>query len=78
MVGSETGSVTFLLVKEDPDPNPDPKLGRKWDPDPKKIVSDPQHCWQQYCRIPILLCKIPVKSPVLDGWPLWAGSSLAL
>jgi hypothetical protein len=31
----------FLSVKEDPDP----KLGRKWDPnpDPKKIVSDPQH-----------------------------------
>jgi hypothetical protein len=22
----------FLLVKENPDPNPDPKLGRKWDP----------------------------------------------
>jgi hypothetical protein len=35
----------FLQVKEDPDPNPDPKLGRKWDPDPKKIVLDPQqHC----------------------------------
>jgi hypothetical protein len=33
----------FLLAKEDPDPNPDLKLGRKWDPDPKKIVSDPQH-----------------------------------
>jgi hypothetical protein len=32
----------FLLVKEDP--NPDLKRGRKWDPDPKKIVSDPQHC----------------------------------
>jgi hypothetical protein len=31
----------FLLFREDP--NPDPKLGRKWDPDPKKIVSDPQH-----------------------------------
>jgi hypothetical protein len=29
----------FLLVKEDP--NPDPKLGRKWDP--KKIVPDSQH-----------------------------------
>jgi hypothetical protein len=35
-VGSETGDVTFLLVKEDPDPNLNPKLGRKWDPDPKK------------------------------------------
>jgi hypothetical protein len=35
----------FLLVKEDPNPDPDPKLGRKRDPnpDPKKIVSDPQH-----------------------------------
>jgi hypothetical protein len=29
----------FLLVKEDPDP----KQGRKWDPDPKKIALDPQH-----------------------------------
>jgi hypothetical protein len=33
----------FVLVKEDQDPNPDTKLGRKWDPDLKKIVSDPQH-----------------------------------
>jgi hypothetical protein len=26
--------------------DPDPKLGGKWDPDPdpKKIVTDPQHC----------------------------------
>jgi hypothetical protein len=42
--GSETGSVTFFLVKEELDlsPDPDPKLGRKWDPDPNKIVSDPQ------------------------------------
>jgi hypothetical protein len=23
--------------------DPDPKLGGKWDPDPKKIVTDPQH-----------------------------------
>jgi hypothetical protein len=43
----------FLLVKEDPDrnPDPDPKLGQKWDrnpdPDPKKIVSDPQHWFQR-------------------------------
>jgi hypothetical protein len=45
-VESETGSVNFLLVKEDPDPNPDPKLGQKWDldQDPKKLVSDPQYC----------------------------------
>ena len=28
----------------DPDPNPDPKLSEKSDPDPKKIISDPQHC----------------------------------
>jgi E3 ubiquitin-protein ligase HERC4 len=26
--------------------DPDPKLGGKWDPDPKKIVTDPQHCTQ--------------------------------
>jgi hypothetical protein len=24
--------------------DPDPKLGGKWDPDQKQIVSDPQHC----------------------------------
>jgi hypothetical protein len=24
---------------------PDPKLRGKWDPDPQKIVSDPQHCY---------------------------------
>jgi hypothetical protein len=24
--------------------DPDPKLGGKWDPDPEKIVTDPQHC----------------------------------
>jgi hypothetical protein len=35
-----------LLDREDPDP----KLGRKWDPDPNKIVSDPQHC----CRVSVL------------------------
>jgi hypothetical protein len=40
-VGSETGSETFYLLSRIP--NPDPKLGGKWDPDPKKIVSDPQH-----------------------------------
>ena len=32
----------------DPDPNPDPNLDpefpEKSDPDPKKIISDPQHC----------------------------------
>jgi hypothetical protein len=27
---------------------PDPKLDGKWDPDPKKIVSDPQHCFKKY------------------------------
>jgi hypothetical protein len=27
---------------------PDPKLGGKWDPDPKKIVADPQHCWIEH------------------------------
>jgi hypothetical protein len=40
--------LNFVLVKEDPDPNPDTKLGRKWDPDPKKIISDPQHCDLNY------------------------------
>jgi hypothetical protein len=35
-----------MLVKKDPDP----KLGGKWDPDPKKIVSDPQHCSAKVSR----------------------------
>jgi hypothetical protein len=41
LVGS--GSVTIFS-------DPDPKLGEKWDPDPdpKKIVTDPQHCWRPY------------------------------
>jgi hypothetical protein len=36
----------FLLVREDPNPI----LGRKWDADPKKIVSDPQHTGAQTAR----------------------------
>jgi hypothetical protein len=46
----------FLLVKEDPDKNPDPKpkLGRKWDPE--KIVSDPQHCYEHIYTV--LLCRV--------------------
>jgi hypothetical protein len=31
--------------------DPDPKLGGKWDPDPKKIVTDPQHCFLDYWDI---------------------------
>jgi hypothetical protein len=47
--------------------DPDPKLGGKWDPDPKKIVTDLQHC----CRFtesnygytkPGFLCKSLKKS----------------
>jgi hypothetical protein len=30
-------------LKQDPDPVLDPKLYEKLDPDPKKIISDPQH-----------------------------------
>jgi hypothetical protein len=37
-----------LQVKQDPNPDPDPKLRGKWDPDPKKLVSDPQHWGQMY------------------------------
>jgi hypothetical protein len=33
----------FKLVREDPDP----KLGQDPNPDPKKIVSAPQHCGKQ-------------------------------
>jgi hypothetical protein len=43
LVGSGSGSVTIFL-------DPDPKLCGKWDPDPKKIVTDPQHYGQR--RIP--------------------------
>jgi hypothetical protein len=35
----------FFLVKE----VPDPKLRGKWDPDPKKLVSDPQN-WNKVAR----------------------------
>jgi hypothetical protein len=34
----------FLINNMDPDPNPVPKLRFKLDPDPKKLISDPQHC----------------------------------
>jgi hypothetical protein len=27
------------------DPVPDPKPTEKKDPDPKKIIPDPEHCW---------------------------------
>jgi hypothetical protein len=39
LVGS--GSVTIFFY-------PDSKLGGKWDPVPKKIVTDPQHWYQSY------------------------------
>jgi hypothetical protein len=45
-VGSETGSETCFLVGSGSVTiflDPDPKLGGKWDPDPKKIVTDPEH-----------------------------------
>jgi hypothetical protein len=31
--------------ESDPDPGSDPKLCEKSDPDPKKIIPDPQHCF---------------------------------
>jgi hypothetical protein len=30
--------------ESDPDPGSDPKLCENSDPDPKKIIPDPQHC----------------------------------
>ncbi len=30
--------------ESEPDPESDPKLSEKSDPDPKKIIPDPQHC----------------------------------
>jgi hypothetical protein len=43
-VGSEPGFETFYSVGSGTIfSDPDPKLGGKWDPDPKKIVTDPQH-----------------------------------
>jgi hypothetical protein len=32
--------------------DPDPKLCGKWDPDPKKIVTDPQH-WIHFSTSPV-------------------------
>ena len=43
--------IASLLINEvdpksdpEPDPDPDPKFPEKSDPDPKKIILDPQHC----------------------------------
>jgi hypothetical protein len=33
--------------ESDPDPGSEPKLSEKSDPDPKKIIPDPQH-WKQF------------------------------
>jgi hypothetical protein len=42
--------ISNIFFKNNPDPNPDPnhsKLRSKYDldPDPKLIISDPQHCF---------------------------------
>jgi hypothetical protein len=66
--------------------DPDPKLGGKWDPDPKKIVRDPQH-WFSYpiisqderCYVTTKACQgtkhglgtlIPNKNSVFDSMSL--------
>jgi hypothetical protein len=36
--------VCLCVFIQDPDPGSDPKLCEKSDPDPKKIIPDPQHC----------------------------------
>jgi hypothetical protein len=33
----------------DPKHDPDPKPTEKKDPDPKKIIPDPRHCWYDKC-----------------------------
>ncbi len=37
--------VCVYVFIQDPDPESDPKLCEKSDPDPKKIIPDPQHCF---------------------------------
>jgi hypothetical protein len=37
--------VCVYVFIQDPDPGSDPKLCEKSDPDPKKIIPDPQHCF---------------------------------
>ena len=39
----------------DPKLDPDPKFPEKSDPDPKKIISDPQHC----CQVPPMVLVLP-------------------
>ena len=41
--GREISSVDYYNIKIN-DPKSDPKFPEKSDPDPKKIISDPQHC----------------------------------
>jgi hypothetical protein len=39
--------VCVYVFIQDPDPGSDPKLCEKSDPDPKKIIPDPQHCFTE-------------------------------
>jgi hypothetical protein len=42
--------VCVYVFIQDPDPGSEPKLCEKSDPDPKKILPDPQHCiWVGAC-----------------------------
>ena len=34
----------YRYIRSDPKSDPDPKFPEKSDPDPNKIISDPQHC----------------------------------
>jgi hypothetical protein len=56
--------------------DPDPKLGGKWDPDPKKIVTDPQHWLEhwpglsqmnQCCGFGMFLSRIRTRNTELDA-----------
>jgi hypothetical protein len=38
-----------IFVDPKHDPDPDPKPTEKKDPDPKKIIPDPRHCWYEKC-----------------------------
>jgi hypothetical protein len=43
--------VHVFIQDPDPDPGSDPKLCEKSDPDPEKIIPDPQHCFFEKIQI---------------------------
>ena len=49
---------SYLEIRSNPESDPDPKFPEKSDPDPKKIVSDPQHFFQLYLHTPLFKTRV--------------------